>query len=169
MYNKRMEITQEKENKVSPKDVFTHLLAIVALYASAVSLLVLMFQSINLWFPDVLLETGYYARYGINSAIRWSIASLVIMFPVYLLTTRYLGRSYEENPSKRNLRVRKWLLYFTLFLTALIILGDFVTLINNLLNGELTVRFLLKVVSVFFVAGSIFFYYFADLKKHNTE
>ena len=160
---------QEKDNKVSPKDVFTHLLAIVALYASAVSFLVLVFQTVNIWFPDILTEAGYYARLGANNAIRWSIASLVIVFPVYVMTMRYLGKSYEENPSKRNLRVRKWLMYFTVFIAALVIMGDLVTLINNLLNGELTVRFGLKVGTVLFVAGSIFYYYFSDLKKHHTE
>ncbi len=164
-----MEITVERDNKVSPKDVFTHLLAIVALYTTAVSFLVLVFQSVNIWLPDVLTEAGYYARQGANGAIRWSIASLVIFFPAYLLTMRFLNKSYEENPSKRNLRVRKWLIYFTLFVAALVIMGDLVTLINNLLNGELTVRFALKVGAVLFVAGSIFFYYFSDIKKHRTE
>lgn len=160
---------QEKENKVSPKDVFTHLLAIATLYASAVSFLVLVFQSINVWLPDVLTEAGYYARTAANSGIRFSIAALVIVFPVYVLTMRYLNKSYEVNPTKRNLRVRKWLVYFTLFIAAIVVMGDLVALINNLLNGELTVRFGLKVGAVLFVAGSIFYYYFSDIKKHSTE
>ena len=164
-----MEMTQEKENKVSPKDVFTHLLAIATLYASAVSFLVLVFQSINVWLPDALTEAGYYARMAANSGIRFSIATLVIVFPVYVLTMRYLNKSYDVNPTKRNLRVRKWLVYFTLFVAALVVMGDLVALINNLLNGELTMRFGLKIAAVLFVAGSIFYYYFMDIKKHNTE
>jgi hypothetical protein len=162
-----MEITQEK--KTSPKDVFIHLLAIVTLYICAVSFLVMVFQYVNILFPDALTESGYYARTGMNAAIRWSIATLVIIFPVYLFTMKFLNKSYEMMPSKRDLRIRKWLIYFTLFVTALVIMGDLVTLINNLLNGELTIRFSLKVLAVLFVTGSIFFYYFTDLKKHNTE
>lgn len=167
MYNRNMEMIQE-ERKVSPKDVFMHLLAIVTLYASAISFLVLLFQYIDLGFPDVLAG-GYYNVQGAYSAIRMAIATLVVVFPVHILTMRALQKSYEANPSKRELRIRKWLIYFTLFITALVVIGDLVTLINSFLGGEITMRFLLKALSVFFVAGSIFAYDFYDVKKHGTE
>lgn len=163
-----MEMIQQNDKKVSPKDVFTHLLAIVALYTSAISFLVLVFQFINVQFPDVLAG-DYYGMQGAYSAMRFAIASLFVVFPVYLLTTRFLNKSYEANPTKRDLRIRKWLIYFTLFVAALVVIGDLVTLINNFLSGEITLRFSLKTLAVFFVAGSIFFYYFSDIKKHNTE
>jgi hypothetical protein len=152
--------------KTSPKDVFLHLLSIVTLYTSATEFLVLLFQYINLAFPDVL-EIGY--RDSAMGLIRWAIATLIVVFPVYLLTSRHLLKVYEKEPAKRNLRIRKWLIYFTLFTAALIVIGDLVTLINSFLQGDLTLRFVLKVFSVFFVAGSVFTYYFWDIKKHQTE
>jgi hypothetical protein len=157
----------EPKQKTEPKDIFIHLLAIVTLYASAASFTTLIFQYINIFFPDVL--QGDYFRSGAYSIIRWSISSLIIVFPVYIFTSRFLNKSYDENPSKRNLRIRKWLIYFTLFAVALIIIGDLVALINNLLGGELTVRFSLKVLTILFVAGSIFFYYFSDLRRHKVD
>lgn len=152
--------------KVSPKDVFMHLLAIVTLYGSAVSFGALLFQMITIWIPDVL-EYNAYARESALQAIRWAIASLIIVFPVYIGTTWMLNKSYTAEPEKRNLRIRKWLTYFTLFAASVIIIGDFVTLIYNLLGGELTLSFLLKVAVVLFVAGSVFYYYLWDLKRHN--
>lgn len=163
-----METIQERDKKVSPRDVFTHLLAIVALYASAISFLVLVFQFVNVQFPDVL-SGDYFGMQGAYSAMRFAIATLLVVFPVYLFTTRFLNKSYDANPTKRDLRIRKWLIYFTLFVTALVVIGDLVTLINNFLSGEITLRFILKTLAVFFVAGSTFFYYFVDIKKHNTE
>lgn len=157
------------EQKTSPKDIFLHLLAIVSLYTSAISFLVLIFQYVNVLIPDPIAEGAYYALSGSYSAIRWSISSLIVVFPVYLLTSLHLNKSYAKTPSKRNLRIRKWLIYFTLFAAALIIIGDLVALINNLLGGELTVRFLIKVAAVMFVAASTFFYYFTDLRKYKTE
>lgn len=154
--------------KVSPKDVFLHLLMIVTLYASAASITTLLFQYINLNFPD-LLEGGYYAIESARGAIRWAIAMLVVVFPTYLLTTRFLEKEYALNPEKRDLRIRKWLIYFTLFVTALIAIGDLVSLIYTFLGGEITVRFVLKVISVLLVVGSIFYYYFADIKKHPIQ
>lgn len=154
----------------SPKDVFLHLLAIVALYASGIAFLVLIFQYVNVLFPDPLSD-GYsmYRFSGAYNAIRWSLSSLIIVFPVYLLTTRHLNKSYKKTPSKANLWIRKWLTYFTLFAASLIIIGDLVTLLNNLLGGELTLRFIIKVLAVFFVAGSVFYYYLWELKKYKSE
>lgn len=159
--------TPTETPKVGPKDMFLHLLAIITLYFSAGSFLALVFQIINLKFPDAL-EQGYYATQGSYGAIRFAISSLIIIFPVYLLTTGYLNKAHEQNPEKRNLRSRRWLLYLTLFIAALIIIGDLVALINHLLGGELTVRFILKVITVLFVAASVFCYYHWDLKRFKT-
>ena len=156
-------------SKVSPKDVFLHLLVIIALYASAVGLLVLLFQYVNLAFPDPALEGATYTREGYFSSIRFSVSSLVVVFPVFLFTSWFLNKGYNRTPSKRNLKIRKWLVYFTIFAAALVIIGDLITLIYNFLGGELTVRFILKVLAVFFVAGSIFTYYFWDVRKYKTE
>lgn len=156
------------ERKSGPKDVFLHLLAIITLYSSAGAFITLIFQYINIFFPDAL-EYSIYAVGSSYSTIRFAISSLVVIFPIYILSSWYLNKSYSENPEKRGLRIRKWLLYFTLFAAALIIMGDLVVLINRLLEGELTLRFLLKVLTMAFVAGSVFGYYFHDLKKYKTE
>lgn len=150
--------------KTSPKDFFLHLLSIVALYASSISFLVFAFQCVNVFFPDVL-QGGYYNSLSSYESIRWAIAMLIVFFPTYIGTGVFLNKEYAKEPEKKNLRVRKWLLHFTLFVAALIILGDLVALILNFMRGELTVRFLLKVLSVFFVAGSVFGYYLWELKN----
>jgi hypothetical protein len=154
--------------KVSPRDVFMHLLAIIALYVSAGSFIALLFQYINIVFPDIL-EYSQYARESALGIIRWSIASLVIIFPLYAVATHTLNKEYKREPEKRNLKIRKWLTYFTLFAAAVIIVGDLVTLIYSLLSGGLTTQFILKVLAVLFVAVSVFYYYFWDLKRHNIE
>jgi hypothetical protein len=42
-------------------------------------------------------------------------------------------------------------------------------LIFNLLGGDLTIRFLLKVLVVAVIAGSAFTYYLLDLRKEEKE
>jgi hypothetical protein len=152
-----------------PRDVFLHILAIITLYTSAVSFTALIFQYINVLLPDPLERDAYYLLQSYYRSIRWSISALSVVFPTYLATSWYLNKLYAASPEKRNLRIRKWLLYFTLFAASLIIVGDLVTLIYNFLGGELTARFLLKIFTVFFVAGSIFGYYFWDLRKSGDE
>jgi hypothetical protein len=65
--------------------------------------------------------------------------------------------------------VRRWLTYLTLFSAACALLGDFATLVYNVLGGELTVRFLLKVLTVGLIAGTAFFYYLRDLRQDEVE
>ncbi len=147
--------------KSTPKDVFTHLLSIVALYISAINFIVLLFQYINLSFPDPL-EGFYYG--GVAGTIRWAMASLIIVYPVYIFVTRFLNQEYREEPEKRELKIRKWLVHLTLFVAAVTIISDLVTLVYNFLGGELGARFLLKVAVVLLVSGIVFLYYFKDLR-----
>lgn len=152
----------------SPKDVFLNLLAIITLYVSAGSFLTLLFQFINLYFPDPLTDFEY-VRSGAFSTLRWSLAILVIVFPVYAGTTWSLAQGFVRLPSKRSLNIRKWLIYFTLFAASVIIIGDLVVLVYNLLSGELTIRFLLKIAAVFLVAGATFWYYFWEVRNYQVE
>ncbi|MDD2758157.1 MAG: DUF5671 domain-containing protein [Patescibacteria group bacterium] len=152
------------QEKASPKHVFLHLFVIVVLYYSTVNFLILMFQYINFGIVDALAKVDYYQMMFSSSLIRFALASLIIVFPVFILTSRYLNKSYIKSPAIRDMRIRKWLIYFTLFIAALVIIGDLVQIILTFLQGEMTARFILKALSVLFVAAIIFFYYLRDLK-----
>jgi|SRR3989344_3015191 len=159
---------KEAPAKTSPKDIFLHLFAIVTLYASAISFLTLVFQLINVAFPDPL-DTYGYAVESAKGTLRFAAASLIVVFPVHIWAMWLLNKGYAATPYKRNLRIRKWLIYFTLFVAGIIIMGNLVTLLYRLLDGDLTMRFALKILTVFLVAGSVFWYYYWDLKKYNVE
>src|SRR3989344_4983040 len=138
-------------NKNTPRDVFLYLLSIITLIASAISFGVLVFQYINIYFPDII--TDYYVSASAYfSQIRQALATLIVIFPVYVWVSRFLKKDVEANSEKRELKIRKWLLYFTVFAAALVIIGDLVALINTFLNGELTTRFILNVLAIIFIA-----------------
>ncbi|MEK7607678.1 MAG: DUF5671 domain-containing protein [Patescibacteria group bacterium] len=151
------------KSKTSPKDFFVYFAGFVTLYVSAISLANLFFNIINKVFPDNLNNGYYYDYYG--TGMRLSIASLIIIFPLYLCLASYLNRYLTLNPEKRDLAVRKWLTYLTLFVTGVAVVSDLVVLVNTFLGGEITMRFVLKVLAVFIVAGAVFAYYIYDLRK----
>ena len=153
-------MSTEEKVKMSPKDFFLYIAAVITLYISAVSLLTLWFQYINVLFPDKL----EFFRDPFSGAIRFSIASLIIIFPLYLFLTRYLNQDIRKHSEKKNLGIRKWLIYITLFVGGVTVVIDLIVLINTFLGGELTVRFILKVLSILIVIGGGFGYYFYDLK-----
>ena len=150
-------------NKNLPRDTFMHLLAVVALLVSAVSFGTLLFQYINIYFPDTLSDY-YWSGCAFYDLIRQALAALVVVFPVFIWASWFLNKDIKTFPEKSELKIRKWLLYLTVFAAALVIIGDLITLIRTYLNGELTARFLLKIASIFFIAGAVFYHYFFQLK-----
>lgn len=151
-------------NKNLPRDTFLYLLAIITLVVVAVGFGMAVFNYIDFYFPDP--ATDYYrSASSYESAIRAAMAMLIVVFPVFWWVSRFLRRDVEAHPEKRELKIRKWLLYLTLFAASLVIIGDLVAVINNFLRGELTTRFILKALTIFFISGSVFYYYLAQLKE----
>lgn len=153
----------------TPKFVFLHLLMMVLLYGSAAAFLTLIFQYANILLPDKLEGGMMYRMVSYRGAIRFAISSIIVVFPVFMWVSWYLNKSYDRMPELLKFRIRKWLIYFTLFAAALFIIGDLVRLVYVLLGGEVTARFLIKVAAVLFVAGSIFGYYLWDLRRRGEE
>ena len=147
--------------KNTPKDVFLHLLNILTFFISIIGFITLYIQYISALFPDPL--NFYYT--GIANAVRLSTSMLVVAVPVYLLTSWLLARDIASNQKKRELRLRKGLIYFTLFISAVTIIVDLITFVYNFLSGELTIQFFLKMLVVFLVAAAVFGYYIWELKR----
>ena len=122
----------------------------------------MLFELIDRGFPDPLddLGTGYSVR-----AVRQAIAALVVAFPIYVFLSHRVNAAIRKDPTKRGSKIRKWLTYMTLFIAAAVLVGDLSAVIYSLLSGELTVRFVLKALTVLAIAGAIFGYYLWDLRE----
>ncbi len=155
-----MDTITSSSPKATPRDVFLHLLSVGTLYVSAVCLIALLFQYVNYYFPDPL---QYYET--IFGVLRRTIATVIVVFPVYVATAWYFQKETVKDPARRDIKIRKWLVYLTLFVSAVTVIVDLVVLVHRYLGGELTPRFGLKVLSVLIVAAGLFWYYLWDLKR----
>jgi hypothetical protein len=149
--------------KSTPRDTFLYLLVVITLIGSAISFGTLAYQLIDLKFPDIL---NTYID-GTLQTMRIALSSLVVLFPVFFLTSRFLRKDVVAHPEKKDLRVRRWLLHLLVFFAALTVISDLVVLIYNFLQGDLTTPFVLKVLAIFFIAGSTLFYYLSELRERN--
>jgi len=80
-----------------------------------------------------------------------------------------IAKDFANNPKMRELSLRKWLIYLTLFVSAVTIIIDLIMLVNNFLSGELTIQFFLKVLAVLIIAGFVFWYYIWELKRKDLK
>src|SRR3989344_2783716 len=84
--------------KTGPRDVFLHLLAIIALYSVVVGFWAIAFSLIDIYLPDALSEPAIYLR----DNLRFPLAAVGSIFPLYILLSYFLSRDVERNPEIRN-------------------------------------------------------------------
>lgn len=149
--------------KITPKDFFLWAGAMAALYASVVAFIALLFDYINYAFPDAL---QYYSGDPYSSSISYEMASIIVLAPLFVILMRVIHRSIERDASRREVWVRRWALYLTLFVAGAAVAGDLIALVMYFLNGDVTARFLLKVLVIFLVAGASFLHFLADMRDY---
>jgi hypothetical protein len=148
-------------SQVSARDAFLYLVMFGMLYFSAFNFGNLIFQLIHLALPDAVADQ--YRR--IAYQLRWSTSAVLVTFPIFLVIAGRIAREMKADPVRRTSSVRKWLTYLTLAVAACIVAGDLVYLINGLLSGELTLRFILKSLTVALIAGAGFGYYLWSMRE----
>src|SRR6266481_3456946 len=148
----------------SAKDAFLYLLSFAMLATWTIGLGSVMFTLIDRWIRDPLSPANNYYAGGYYQ-IADSLACIIVAFPIYLLTMRYILREVRLHPEKLESPVRKWLSYIALLIAAGVVVGDLITFLTYFLRGELTARFAAKVAAVLVIAGGVFWYYIGSLQK----
>src|SRR5690606_2430047 len=97
--------------------------------------------------------------------MRFGIAMLLVFFPTYIFLTRTVNQ-IRRKETGTYLMLTKWLVYLSLLVGGLILLGDLVTVVLTYLNGEITLRFILKAATLLLVIGAAFFYYILDARNY---
>ncbi|WP_282270385.1 DUF5671 domain-containing protein [Stenotrophomonas sp. PS02298] len=152
---------------LSAREAFAYLVLFSTLYFFAWNLGSLLFQLIQYALPDPADPDWQLVR--LSGGIRWAISALVIAFPVFVFAAHRVSRDVDKHPIKRLSPVRRWLTYLTLFVAATVLIGDLTALVYNLLSGDLSLRFVLKVLVVGVIAGTVFGYYLWDLRQEEVE
>src|SRR3989344_6487921 len=95
--------------KSTPGEVFLYFFWAVTLYVSLSSFVWLLFKFIDQSFPEI-------TDYPDLGTMRWIIAELVVLFPIFLGISWLINKQISFNPEGLNIRARSWSLSLTLFL-----------------------------------------------------
>ncbi|NTW15026.1 MAG: hypothetical protein HGA38_01500 [Candidatus Moranbacteria bacterium] len=151
--------------KSSTADIILNLFSFILLGMSATAAGVVYFQVVNRYFPDPLAGAGLPDMQALVSVVHYSIAALLIAFPLYIAVMRMWFRKFREDEGRTESRLSKWLTYLVLLGTSVTMVGDLITLVFTFLQGELTMRFFLKALIILAVTGGIFGFYFFERRK----
>jgi hypothetical protein len=158
-----VEIPRRSSVAASAKDAFFYLLIFSTLATWTVAFGCLAFALIDHWIADPL-----FSRYQQNFdsyTISWSLAALIIAFPLFLLISRAVTGEAAQHPEKLDSPVRKWLTYMALVIATCVFMGDLIAVLTHLLRGEFTARFVLKALVVLALSGGVVTYYFSGLRR----
>ncbi len=152
---------------LAAREAFVYALLFIMLALTAGHLISLLFAVIDLWLP----ETGAYVYRTMmaEGQIRWSVSVLVVTTPLYLWLMRLSARQIEPANGANRSALRKWLTYLALLVSAMTLLGDASYVIYRLLQGDATLQFLLKALTVAGIAAAIFGYYLRDVEWSSDQ
>lgn len=142
--------------KLAHRDFFLHLTGFITLYWSMIALITVLFQLVDHVFPDSLQYFG-----NDDTPIRWGLSGVIVAFPVFVGIMIFFRRRQMKRPN--------FPIYFTLFVTALTAIVDVAVLIYRLTGGDITWRFVLKILAVLIVTGSVFAFELWQLKRESFE
>jgi hypothetical protein len=125
--------------KHTPRNVVLQVGSLIALYLSVSFLLTLVFGLININYPSA--ADSYWEIESATEGIRLGIAMIIVFFPTYLVLTRLMNRYRRVENGALYKNITKWLIYLSLLIGGLVLLGTLVTTIHAFLNGDLTLSF----------------------------
>lgn len=154
-----------ENQKITPRFFFITLGLLIALITSVVSVLNVLFTVLDATFPDVL-SSSYVVGYSpyVYDGLRSAMATLILFFPAFLIVEYFWAKISRQTLSRWDTVLRKWALYLVLFLASITILVDLVVLVRYFVGGEITIRFVLKVLATLVVAGLVGFHYLRALQ-----
>lgn len=148
------------------KFAFFYMLSLVALIFMALSSGMIIFQIINKLIADPINQ--FSGRFS-TDALKFAISAIIIATPIYFLITRQIFKNLFSGELDENSGIRKWLTYFILLISSVVMIGWFIATINSFLDGELTSKFILKSLTAIGIAGVIFSFYFYDIKREGIK
>lgn len=156
-------------NQNAAKFAFFYLLSLVALTFTSVSVGMIIFQIINKTVADPLALSMYQPGQFSSGALRFAISALIIAAPIFYLTIWQIFKNLKDGSLGKDSGVRKWLTYFILLVSIIVMIGWLIATLNNFLNGELTVKFILKALTSILISAVIFSFYFYDIRRKEVE
>ena len=143
-------------------DFFLLLGILISLISTFVSCISLLFKSFDRIMPD---ELGGYLSLssGIQNSLAFFVVSVIVLYVLEYINKKRINKNKEY----LLIPLRKWMLLSVLFILGLVILGDLITLLKYFLSGEITTRFISKVLALFGFSAMVFIYYFHVLTWDN--
>lgn len=150
----------------NPKYAFYYLLSLAALIFMSVSVVMIVFEIIDMSIFDSLAYHGLVSNQG---SLRFGISALLVSSPIFFVCVNLINKGLKKEEIKKDSLLRNWLTYFILAVSAVMILGSVVGIINSFLSGEMTLKSILRLLTIVVVSALVFSFYLYDIKREEIK
>jgi hypothetical protein len=145
-------------------DAFLYLLNFITLGFWTTALGRVFYVLIDQAFPDPALASPSYHP-ALVDQLAWPLAAIIVTFPVFALIANRIGIVLRTRADAALSSVRAWLTYLALVLAAIVVLQDGIWFLEQLLRGELSVRFTLDSLVLLVLGGGVFVTYLRGIRR----
>jgi len=165
-----VQVNTPSDFHISMWDTFEHVLMFITLYILAVSVTLTLKFFVNTWLPDPVYarNTISFSNTYMNTILWWYLSAIIVAEPLFAFFFLNITKRTLQNPNIRQLRTRKTLTYLTLIFTFLVLLTYLIVTIYTLISGNITLNYCLNALIPVVISGTIFLYYFLQIKEDKT-
>jgi hypothetical protein len=153
-------------HKDAPKFAFYYALSLVSLVFTSLSVGIVIFQIINKNITDIIDQ--YTGRFE-PEALKFAISALIIAAPIYYFLQKLINKSLYSGELDKDSAVRRWLTYFILLVSSVVMIFWLIITLNSFLDGDLTTKFILKALTAIGISALIFSFYLYDIKREKVK
>jgi hypothetical protein len=146
-----------RQSAENARDAFYYLLNFITLGFWTVALGQIFYRLIEYWFPDPASAATY--TVSLRDDLAWQVATVIVAFPVFLYLHSLIQRELRSRTDLYYSGIRRWLTYLALVIAAIVVLTDAAWVIEALIRGDVTLRFILDSLVLLVIGGGIFVYY----------
>lgn len=144
-------------------DALEHILFFVNLIVLFASISLILDFFIDKWFPTLIdIATDRNNQYLVsisNSLLRLYIAGMLVSYPIFSFLLLKITKRMQTCPEIHTIRSRKAVIYLSLFISLLTIIGSSIMVVYNFINGGITLNFILHFLVTLIINLGILIYF----------
>lgn len=145
---------------------FQYILLFITLWVWSVAIGGIWNYAITKHIPDLLETSSYNYRSIIGSTMLPAyLAAIIVAYPFFVVLFISLSKHVEENSAIRNIKTRKFLMYFTMVVNFLYMISQLITTVFGFLSANTSNSTIPHLLVNLLIPGSICLYLLREVRE----
>lgn len=143
---------------------FQYILLFVTLWIWTVALGGIWNYAIDKHIPDKLAQSGYFSSVY-STVLQGYLAAIIVAFPFFVILFLSLSKLLTVNPAIRNLKTRKFLMYFTVIVNFLYMLCQLIITVFGFLGANISTTAFPHLLVNLLIPGAVCTYLLIEVRE----